>query len=76
MLLDVGTKPSESSLYHFWKTFHENPHAGGVCGQVFADLEYDSDKSFNILMAAQVHTILLSAFMSKVRNRHRTLNTK
>jgi cellulose synthase/poly-beta-1,6-N-acetylglucosamine synthase-like glycosyltransferase len=54
MLLDVGTKPSEGSLYHFWKTFHENPYAAGLCGDMLADLEYDTDKTFNILMAAQV----------------------
>lgn len=30
VLLDVGTKPGNKSLYHLWKTFDLNSNVGGA----------------------------------------------
>ena len=34
ILLDVGTKPSNTSIYHLWKAFDRDPQVGGACGDV------------------------------------------
>jgi chitin synthase len=37
ILLDVGTKPSGTSLYELYKCFEKHPNVGGACGEIFAD---------------------------------------
>ncbi|KAK4051671.1 Chitin synthase, class 3 [Microbotryomycetes sp. JL221] len=34
MLIDVGTKPGDKSLYHLWKAFDLNSNVGGACGEI------------------------------------------
>jgi chitin synthase len=34
ILIDVGTKPTDQSLYHLWKEFYDDPQVGGACGEV------------------------------------------
>ncbi|CAO3589611.1 unnamed protein product [Absidia cylindrospora] len=34
VLLDVGTKPGNSSIYQLWKTFDRQVNVGGACGEV------------------------------------------
>lgn len=34
VLLDMGTKPFENSLYQFWRHFDGNKRLGGVCGEI------------------------------------------
>ncbi|RKO87517.1 chitin synthase-domain-containing protein, partial [Blyttiomyces helicus] len=38
VLIDVGTKPSEESLYSLWKAFFRNDQIAGACGEIRADL--------------------------------------
>ena len=38
VLLDMGTKPHDNSLFHFWKHFEGNPKIGGVCGESISNL--------------------------------------
>ena len=59
MLIDVGTKPTNSSLYHLWKAFDKHPTVGGSCGEIYADLGYGCTRLFNPLVAAQVYFIPL-----------------
>ncbi|KAI7864519.1 chitin synthase 1 [Spinellus fusiger] len=34
VLLDVGTRPGNSSIYHLWKAFDTNENVGGACGEI------------------------------------------
>lgn len=34
VLLDVGTRPGNSSIYNLWKSFDTNPNIGGACGEI------------------------------------------
>jgi chitin synthase len=36
VLLDVGTMPGPSSIYHLWKAFDINSNVGGACGEIVA----------------------------------------
>jgi chitin synthase len=53
ILIDVGTKPSNTSLYHLWKAFHSNPNVGGACGEIYAELGKGCSNLLNPLVAAQ-----------------------
>jgi len=33
ILLDVGTKPTGTSLYELWKCFDKHKNVGGACGE-------------------------------------------
>ncbi|KAJ3381885.1 Chitin synthase, class 1 [Lobulomyces angularis] len=39
VLLDMGTKPSVESFYHFWKHFDGDRSIGGVCGEIIVDIK-------------------------------------
>lgn len=54
VLLDVGTRPSPTSLYRLWKTFDINSNVAGACGEIAV---HKGDKwrlLLNPLVAAQV----------------------
>lgn len=34
VLLDVGTRPGNNSIYRLWKTFDVNSNVGGACGEI------------------------------------------
>jgi chitin synthase len=53
ILIDVGTKPSHTSIYHLWKAFDRDPQVGGACGEIYAELGSGCTKLFNPLVAAQ-----------------------
>src|SRR4051812_14638388 len=36
VLLDVGTKPGGTSIYHLWKAFDINSNIAGACGEIVA----------------------------------------
>ena len=36
VLLDVGTQPGPTSIYHLWKAFDINSSVGGACGEIVA----------------------------------------
>src|ERR1700679_2256973 len=35
-VLDVGTMPGPTSIYHLWKAFYINSNVGGACGEIVA----------------------------------------
>ncbi|KAL0951725.1 hypothetical protein HGRIS_008399 [Hohenbuehelia grisea] len=37
VLLDVGTKPTGTSIYELWKCFDKHAHVGGACGEICVD---------------------------------------
>ncbi|KAG2022801.1 chitin synthase [Coprinopsis cinerea AmutBmut pab1-1] len=37
ILLDVGTKPTGTSIYELWKCFDKHKHVGGACGEITVD---------------------------------------
>ncbi|KAF8512708.1 chitin synthase 2 [Gautieria morchelliformis] len=37
VLLDVGTKPTGTSIYELWKCFDKHPNVGGACGEICVD---------------------------------------
>jgi cellulose synthase/poly-beta-1,6-N-acetylglucosamine synthase-like glycosyltransferase len=41
VLIDVGTKPTGTSIYHLWKAFDKDEHLGGACGEVSDTLSFD-----------------------------------
>ncbi|KAF5385268.1 hypothetical protein D9615_001155 [Tricholomella constricta] len=38
ILLDVGTKPTGTSIYELWKCFDKHPGVGGACGEICVDV--------------------------------------
>jgi chitin synthase len=36
VLLDVGTRPGNNSIYRLWKAFDVNSSVGGACGEIAA----------------------------------------
>ncbi|KAJ3346606.1 Chitin synthase, class 2 [Entophlyctis luteolus] len=65
VLIDVGTKPTESSVYHLWKAFDKNPMIGGACGEIYAELGYGWTKLLNPLVAAQNFEYKMSNILDK-----------
>ncbi|TFK77536.1 chitin synthase [Pluteus cervinus] len=37
VLLDVGTKPTGTSIYELWKCFDKHSYVGGACGEICVD---------------------------------------
>ncbi|KAJ7292821.1 chitin synthase [Mycena rebaudengoi] len=37
ILLDVGTKPTSTSIYELWKCFDKHANVGGACGEICVD---------------------------------------
>ncbi|KAJ3064834.1 Chitin synthase, class 2 [Podochytrium sp. JEL0797] len=65
ILIDVGTKPSDSSLYHLWKAFDKNPQIGGACGEIYAELGWGWSKLLNPLVASQNFEYKMSNILDK-----------
>jgi chitin synthase len=53
VLIDVGTTPTEKSLYYLWREFDANKNVGGACGEIYADLGRGCSRLLNPLVAAQ-----------------------
>jgi chitin synthase len=34
VLIDAGTKPGGTSIYHLWRAFEVNPQCAGACGEI------------------------------------------
>jgi chitin synthase len=67
VLIDVGTVPSDKSLYYLWKgkfalniEFQTDPRVAGACGEIYADTGQLGMKLFNPLVAAQNFEVITS----------------
>ncbi|KAI9297160.1 glycosyltransferase family 2 protein [Neoconidiobolus thromboides FSU 785] len=65
VLIDVGTKPSGTSIYHLWKAFDRNPNLGGACGEIYAELGKGWHKLLNPLIATQNFEYKMSNILDK-----------
>ncbi|KAJ3323495.1 Chitin synthase, class 1 [Boothiomyces sp. JEL0866] len=65
MLLDVGTKPSETAFFHLWRAFDRNPLVGGACGEIRAEIGKVGKNLFNPLVAAQNFEYKMSNILDK-----------
>ncbi|KND00536.1 uncharacterized protein SPPG_04845 [Spizellomyces punctatus DAOM BR117] len=65
MLIDVGTKPQDTALYHLWKAFDRDPSIGGACGEIYAELGTGCSKLINPLVAAQNFEYKMSNILDK-----------
>ncbi|KAF9070089.1 chitin synthase-domain-containing protein [Rhodocollybia butyracea] len=53
VLLDVGTRPSNKSIYRLWKTFDLNSNVAGACGEISTYKGKNWSLLLNPLVAAQ-----------------------
>jgi chitin synthase len=54
ILVDVGTRPLPTSLFHLWNVFDRHPNVGGACGEIQADISPGWSKALtNPIVAAQ-----------------------
>ncbi|WVF67538.1 hypothetical protein IAT40_002294 [Kwoniella sp. CBS 6097] len=65
VLLDVGTKPSGTSIYELYKCFEKHPNVGGACGEIFADTGKLGMQLFNPLVAGQNFEYKMSNILDK-----------
>ncbi|KAJ3201990.1 Chitin synthase, class 2, partial [Entophlyctis luteolus] len=65
VLIDVGTKPTKSSLYHLWKAFDVDPKVGGACGEIYSELGSGCFKLINPLVASQNFEYKMSNILDK-----------
>ncbi|KAJ3014911.1 UNVERIFIED_CONTAM: Chitin synthase, class 2, partial [Siphonaria sp. JEL0065] len=65
ILIDVGTKPTDTSLYHLWKAFDVDKHVGGACGEIYAEVGTGCIKLINPLVASQNFEYKMSNILDK-----------
>ncbi|KAI8820835.1 chitin synthase-domain-containing protein [Fimicolochytrium jonesii] len=65
VLLDVGTKPTDPSLYRLWKAFDSDEHCAGACGEIAAETGSWGWKLWNPLVAAQNFEYKMSCILDK-----------
>ncbi|KAI9254674.1 chitin synthase 1 [Sporodiniella umbellata] len=65
VLLDVGTRPGNSSIYQLWKVFDRQPLVGGACGEIRAMLGTACLQLANPLVAAQNFEYKMSNILDK-----------
>ncbi|KAF8932619.1 chitin synthase 2 [Dissophora ornata] len=65
VLLDVGTRPGSTSIYHLWKAFDLNSNVGGACGEICAMLGRGGSELLSPLVASQNFEYKMSNILDK-----------
>ncbi|PVU90169.1 hypothetical protein BB559_004760 [Furculomyces boomerangus] len=65
VLIDVGTKPSGTSIYHLWKAFDKDSSVAGACGEICVDTGSGCTELMNPLVAAQNFEYKMSNILDK-----------
>ncbi|GAA5886991.1 hypothetical protein JCM16303_003082 [Sporobolomyces ruberrimus] len=65
VLIDVGTKPANDSIYKLWKAFDKDKKVGGACGEITVDTGRGCMNLWNPLVAAQNFEYKMSNILDK-----------